>query len=233
MNDRAVEVWPRLYARIAGVLYLLVIAGGIFAEVFVRARLVVHGDAIATAHNIQAHALLYRLGFFVELLYCVCNVPLILILYHLFKVANKNVALMMLIFGFLANAIEIVSLLADFMPLILFQEGHNLGALTAEQLNAAAYLSVQVFEHGFAISLVFFGFDCLTMAYLIVGSRFLPRTIGVLLAIEGFGYLMNSFALFLAPALQTRILPYFTVTAIAEVALCLSYIPRIPGDISA
>ena len=221
MTDRVTQAWPRLYARIAGALYLIVIVGGIFAEIFVRGRLVVHGDAAATAHNIQAHELLYRLGFVVEVFYCVCNVPLILILYNLFKVVNKNVALMMVFFAFVVDAIESVCLLAHFAPLLLLGAGHYLTAFTAEQLQAAAYLSVQLFEHGFAICLVFFGFDCLTMAYLIVHSKFLPRLIGVLLAIEGLGYLINSFSLFIAPALQARIFPYFTPTAIAEVALCL------------
>jgi hypothetical protein len=65
-TGRVTEAWPRLYARIAGALYLIVIVGGIFAEIFVRGRLVVHGDAAATAHNIQAHELLYRLGFVVK-----------------------------------------------------------------------------------------------------------------------------------------------------------------------
>jgi hypothetical protein len=221
MTDRVTEAWPRLYARIAGGLYLIVIVGGIFAEIFVRGRLVIHGNAAATAHNIQAHELLYRLGFVVEVLYCVCNIPLMLILYNLFKVVNKNVALMMVFFGLVANAIESVSLLAHLAPLVLLGGGHYLSAFSAEQLQAAVYLSVQLFEHGFAICLVFFGFDCLTMAYLIVYSKFLPRLIGVLLAIEGLGYLINSFSLFLAPALQARIFPYFTATAIAEVALCL------------
>jgi Domain of unknown function (DUF4386) len=221
MTDRVTEAWPRLYARIAGGLYLIVIVGGIFAEIFVRGRLVIHGNAAATAHNIQAHELLYRLGFVVEVFYCVCNIPLTLILYNLFKVINKNVALMMVFFGLVANAIESVSLLAHLAPLVLLGGGHYLSAFTAEQLQAAVYLSIQLFEHGFAICLVFFGFDCLTMAYLIVYSKFLPRLIGVLLAIEGLGYLINSFSLFLAPALQARIFPYFTTTAIAEVALCL------------
>ena len=189
MTDRIAQAQPRLYARAAGALYLIVIVGGTFAEMFVRGRPVVHGDAAATAHNIQAHELLYRLGFVVELFYCVCNVPLILSLYKLFKVVNKNVALMMVFFGFVTNAIESVGLLAHFAPLLLLGSGHDLSAFTAEQLQAAAYLSVQMFEHGFAICLVFFGFDCLTMAYLIVHSKFLPRLIGVLLAIEGLGYL--------------------------------------------
>ncbi len=98
MTDRVTEAWPQLYARIAGGLYLIVIVGGIFAEIFVRGRLVVHGDAAATAQNIQAHELLYRLGFVVEVLYCACNIPLAVIFYNLFKVVNKNVALMMVFF---------------------------------------------------------------------------------------------------------------------------------------
>jgi hypothetical protein len=212
---------PRLYARIAGFLYLIVIVGGAFAELFVRGRLVVHGDAAATAHNILAHQLLYRLGFAVELFYCVCNVPITVIFYNLFKVVNRNVALLMVILDLVVNTIESVSLLAHFAPLLLLDGGHHLTAFTTEQLQAAAYVSLELFEHGFAIALVFFGFDCFTMAYLIVRSKFLPRVIGVLLAIEGLGYLVNSSALFLAPALQVRIFPYFAATAIAEVALCL------------
>jgi hypothetical protein len=121
-KDRVTEAWPQLYARIAGGLYLIVIVGGIFAELFVRGRLVVHGDAAATAHNIQTHELLYRLGFVVEVFYCACNIPLALIFYKLFMV-NKNVALMMLFFDLVSNTIESVSLLAHFAPLVLFLGG--------------------------------------------------------------------------------------------------------------
>jgi Domain of unknown function (DUF4386) len=90
-----------------------------------------------------------------------------------------------------------------------------LNAFTTEQSQAAAYWSIQLFEGGFAISLVFFGFDCLTMAYLIVRSTFFPRLIGVLLAIEGAGYLINSFALFLAPALPGEPLRAKSVTYVS------------------
>jgi len=220
--ERIAETSPALEARVAGFLYLIVIVGGIFAEVFVRGRLVVHGDAAATAHNIVTHELLYRLGFAVEVFYCAfCNVPILLIFYNLFKVVNKNVALLMVFFDLVTTAIESISMLAHFAPLVFLGGGHYLSAFTAEQLQASAYMSLQLFEHGFAISLVFFGLDCLVTAYLIVRSTFLPRILGVLLAIEGLGYLINSFAAFLAPALQARIFPYFMVTGIGEVALCL------------
>jgi Domain of unknown function (DUF4386) len=222
MSKRTAEMAPQIQARIAGVLYLIVIAGGLFAELFVRGRLVVHGDAAATAHNIIAHQTLYRWGFAVEIFYCVCNVPMTVIFYNLFKVVNRNLTLMMVVLDVVVNTIESVSVLAHIAPLLLLSPGGStLRAFTMAQLQAGAYLSLELFEHGFAICLVFFGFDCLVMANLIYKSTFLPRVIGVLLAIEGVGYLVNSFSLFLAPDLQARIFPYFVPTALAEVALCL------------
>jgi hypothetical protein len=225
ITNRAIDTSPRFQvsslARIAGFLYLIVIVAGAFAEIFVRGRLVVHGDAAATAHNILTHQLLYRSGFAAELFLCACNVPLIFIVYYLFKVVNKKVALMMAFFSLTGNAIESVSLLAHFAPLVLLGDGHYLKAFTAEQLQAAAYISLELFEYGFAICLAFFGLDIFSSAYLIIRSTFFPRIIGVLLAIEGVGYLINSFTLFLAPVLEARIFPYFMVTGIAEVAFCL------------
>jgi hypothetical protein len=221
VTGRIAEASPSLMARIAGLLYLIVIVGGIFAEIFVRGRLVVHGDAAATAHNIVTHELLYRLGFGAEIFYCACNVPLTLIFYALFKVVNKNVAWLVVFFSLVGTAVESVSLLAHFAPLILLGSGHDLSAFTAEQLGAAAYISLQLFEFGFAICLVFFGFYCLSLAYLIFRSTFFPRIIGALLVIEGLLYLINSFANFLAPGIAARIFPYLAASAVAEISLCL------------
>jgi Domain of unknown function (DUF4386) len=105
---------PRLQARIAGFLYLIIIAGGIFAEFIVRGRLVVSGDAAATAHNILAHEMLYRLGFAAELFYCACAVPLTLLFYWLFKVVSKSAALLVAFFSLVGTAVESVSLLGHF-----------------------------------------------------------------------------------------------------------------------
>jgi Domain of unknown function (DUF4386) len=221
MLKRIAEESPRFKARIAGFLYLIVIVGGIFAEIFVRGRLVVEGNATATAHNILTHEMLYRWGFAVEIFYCVCVVPLALIFYDLFKVVNKKVALLDLLLGLTGNVIESVSLLAFFAPLVLLGGGRYLSAFTTDQLQAASYLSLKLFEYGFAICLVFFGFDCLMMAYLIIRSTFFPRVIGVLLAIEGLCYLINSFANFLAPQFAARFFPVLAASAIAEISLCL------------
>jgi len=218
---RISELSPKFMARIAGFLYLIVIVFGAFAELGVRAKLVVPGDPAATAQNIMAHQTLYRLGFTAEVFYLACNVPIVVIFYNLFKVVNRNVALLDAIFGLVSTAVEAVRLLAHYAPIAILGGASYLSAFTPAQLQAASYLSLQLFEGGFAICLVFFGFDCFAMAFLIIHSTFFPRIIGVALAIEGVGYLVNSFTLFLAPAWQTRIFPFFTLTALAEIALAL------------
>ncbi|WP_213804430.1 DUF4386 domain-containing protein [Granulicella sp. dw_53] len=220
MIERIEGMSPRLKARVAGLLYLIVIAGGIFAELFVRGQLVVHGDAAATAHNIMTHELLYRLGFAVEIFYCACNVPLVLLFYDLFKVVNRSVAVLVVFFSLVGTAIESVSLLGHFAPLLLLGGGHSLNGFTAEQLQSLSYVSLQLFERGFAIALVFFGFYCLLFGYLIFRSTFFPRVIGVLLALEGVCYLINSFANFVAPAFAARFFSYLMVFGLAEVLLC-------------
>lgn len=212
---------PRLKARIAGVLYLIVISGGIFAEIFVRGRLIVPGDPAATVHNIMVHELLYRLGFAVEIFYCACNVPLTLIFYELFKVVNVGFARMVVFFALVGTAIESTSLLLHFAPLIFLSGGPSFIAMNADQLQVLAYASLQVFERGFAVGLVFFGFYCLSLGYLIFRSTFFPRVIGVLLAIQGLCYLINSFATSLVPEFAAKFFSYLEISAIAEVSLCL------------
>src|SRR6266516_3021201 len=97
---------PRQLARIAGALYLINIVLGAFATAIVPAIVVVSGDAAATAHNIQTHELLYRLGLVAHLVVTVTNVPLALIFYELFKVVNRRLALLDAFFILVATAIE-------------------------------------------------------------------------------------------------------------------------------
>jgi hypothetical protein len=212
---------PTLQARIAGGFYLINIATGIFAILFVRGALFVSGDAATTAANIMAHQMRFRLGFVAEIITCLTSLPISVIFYYLFRVVNKKLALMMIFFDLVVTAIEATVLVNHFAPLLILQVGPYASAFKLDQLQAQAYLSLQLQDIGLAISLAFFGFDCLLTGYLIYKSTFLPRILGVLLAIEGIGYLINSFTLFIAPALQARIFPYFVATGLAELALAL------------
>ena len=105
MQDSTAYFSPKAHARIGGVLYLIIIAAGLFAEAFVRSRLIVPTDAAATANNILAHETLFRLGIAADLSTFVCAIPVTVILYGLLKPVNKNLALLMLLFNLAQDAI--------------------------------------------------------------------------------------------------------------------------------
>lgn len=218
---RLLDMPPQLAARIAGFLYLLIIAGGIFAQVFVRERLIAAGDASATADQLLQHAVLYRLGFGVHLGYLLCALVLAVILYDMLRRVSASVALLALSFDLVAIAVEGVHLLHHLAPLLLLTDS-GLAGLEPGQLHAMAYAQARLFGYGFGISLVFFGAFCIVAGLLIHRSGFLPRVLGVMMVIAGFCYLINSFALFLAPALASLLFPYILMPCLlAELSLAL------------
>jgi hypothetical protein len=222
MTERTAEASPRLMARIAGGLYLIVIVGGFFAEGYVPAALVVPGNAAATTHNILAHELLYRWGIVAHVIILPCNILLAVIFYDVFKVVNRRLALLAVFFTLVGTAIEGANLLPQFAPLILLEGGHPLSVFNADQGQALANSSLELQAIGFNITLVFFvGYD-LSLGYLIFRSTFLPRILGVLLAIGGLCYLTYSFATFLAPGFASHLVPYIQVpSGVAELSLTL------------
>jgi hypothetical protein len=225
-TTRLADMPPQKAARIAGALYLIIIAGGVFAEVLVRQQVFVFGDPAATARNILEHELRYRLGFATHLFYLACALPLALILYDLFKRVDGTFAKLALLFNLAAITIESVNLLNHFAPLHLLT-AKGLSAFSDQQLQALAYTSLRLFASGFGVSLVFFGFFCLLAGRLIFRSGFLPRTLGVLMAVAGLCYLINSFSVFIAPGFAARLFPYILLPSlIAELALALWLLVR-------
>jgi hypothetical protein len=209
---------PRLKARIAGALYLIPFLG--FAEA-VRSNLVVDGDPAATATNILAHESLFRLAFAADLVGLVCYIAVTVLLYDLLKPVNRTLALLAAFLSVAASTIQSVILLAHMAPLFLLSGARYLTAFTGHQLQAMAYVSLELHGVGYNIDLVFFGVFCVLVGYLIFASTFMPRIVGVLVILAGLSYLINSFAQFLAPAFADRIYPYVLFPAFGEVVLAL------------
>ena len=197
--ERIAGASPRDLARIAGGLYLIIIVGGFFAIGFVPAALVVPGDAASTAHNILAHELLYRFGIATHIIILLCNIPLAVIFYDLFKVVSRRLSLLVVFFTLVATAIEGANVLNQFAPLTLLGGGHYLSVFNAAQLQALAYLPLDSQTISYDIQQIVYACYLLTAGYLIFRSTFLPRILGVLLAIGGLCYLVYSFANILAP----------------------------------
>lgn len=213
--DSVADTAPRRLARMAGALYLINIVLGAFAIGIVPAIIAVGPDAAATAQNIQNHELLYRLGLAAHVVVTVTNVPLAVIFYDLFKVVNRRLALLDASFILVATAIEATGLLHQFAPLVLLSSGASASALAYAPGGALSGID-------YSIHTVFFGFDILCAAYLVLRSTFLPRTIGVLLAIDGVAYLLYAFADFLAPGFAASLVPLIQLPALlCEGAFCL------------
>jgi uncharacterized protein DUF4386 len=208
MVEQIAGASPRLRARIAGALWLIIIVAASFAELFVRGRMVVNGDAAATATNILAHEPLYRLGAAAVLIYLLCDTAVALILYELLKPVSRSLSLLASFFRLAMVAILGANLLNLFAPLVLLKGAPLLTAFKADQLQALALVSLKLYTELFLIALLFFGFHCLLIGYLIYRSTFLPRIVGALMAIAGLCYLTHSFANVLSPALAARLFTY-------------------------
>src|SRR5260370_5149754 len=120
MMERIADASPRFKARIAGGFYLLIFVAAPFAEFFVRGRLVVYGDAAATATNILAHQSLFRLGFVAELVTIVCDTIVALIFYDLFKPVCRGLSLLAAVFMLILVPVMAVDLPNYFPPVLLF-----------------------------------------------------------------------------------------------------------------
>jgi hypothetical protein len=221
ITKRITEASPQVYARIGGVLYLIIIVIGFCSEFFVRDKLVVSGNVTATANNIQASESLWRISIAGELILLVCSVALTLILYVLLRPVNQNLALLGVFFNIVEFPIEAVSKLFLFAALFLSGNADYLKAFEPHQLHALVKISLKLHDYGFGIDLVFFGFACLLYGYLLFRSGYFPKTLGVLMAIAGLSYLTNSFTLILAPANAGRIFRILVLALIGELSLCL------------
>jgi hypothetical protein len=208
-------------ARVGGLLYLIIIVAGIFTEIFVRDKLIVSGDATATANNIMASPFMWRIGIACDIIMHVCDVPLMVILYVLLKPVNKYLALLAMVFTLTQSAVMVASKLSLLMPLFLAANTEYLKAFELNQVHALTYLSIKMDGYGFGIGLIFFGFACLVNGYLLFRSGYFPKALGVMMQIAGICYLINSFVLILAPHLADMMFPSILLPSfIAETSFC-------------
>jgi len=170
----------RLRARITGILYLITILAGLFAQGFVHGKLVVSGDAAATASNILAHKGLYQAGFAIFLIEMASQIATTALLYTLLKPAGPTIALVAAFLGLAGCVIKTVARLFFAAPLFILGGASYLGAFGREELQALALLSLQFENRGAEMALAFFGFYAPLNGYLVFRSTYLPRFLGVM-----------------------------------------------------
>ena len=222
MTDRTVESSPQLYARIGGALYLIIIVIGLFGEMFVRDKLIVSGDATATAKNIMASESLWRFHIAAELFLLICAIVLLMILFVLLRPVSRELTLLALFFNLVSIGLEAAATMYLVVALFPLGDAAYLKAFSPEQLYAMAYLPLKSHGYGFSVSLLFFGCFCAVIGRVIYKSGFLPRAIGALMQIAGLCYLTDGFALILAPTFANRLVPAILLPPfVGEASLCL------------
>src|SRR5512144_1322208 len=149
--NTAVEMRPQTYARIGGVLYLIIIVIGVLGQAFVRDALIVGGDAAATASNIAASQTLWRFSVAGEIAYLAAAVALGLILYVLLRPVSRDMALLGVFFNLIAIAVEVVARSHLLAALALVGNAATLKGFEPQQLHALAYLSLRMHDTVFGL----------------------------------------------------------------------------------
>jgi hypothetical protein len=194
------------YARIAGVLFLVSLVAGGFGEAYVPSKIVVSGDAAATAANFKTYDFLFRLGFASFLIESLCDIALALILYALLKPVNKQLSLLAAFFGLVGTTLFAAAELFFFLPTFILSEPAWLISFSSDQLNQLVLLSLRFFSFGVAISSLYYGMGWLMRGYLMFRSRYLPKFLGVLMAIGGLGFVVQGFARVFVPRFPSGLL---------------------------
>ena len=196
----------RTYAKIAGVLFLVTMFAGGFGEFYVPSTLIVSGDAAATASNIRTFDTMFRLGFASYLIEAVCDIGLTWVLYLLLRPVRRDLALLAAFFGLVSTATFAGAELFFFAASFILGGASYLTTFSPPQIESLAYLSVRYYAVGSGVFMIFYGIGAIIRGYLIFRSEFLPKFIGVLLAIAGAGFVIRNLLLVIAPRYAYEIL---------------------------
>lgn len=219
MTARTADLSPSTTARITGVLYLLIIVLGIFAEAGTRARVIVADDPGATAAMVAGSVGLLQLGFLADSIVFLCDAAVAVFLYVLLRPVHRTWAMVAAAFRMTQTAVLALNLLDQHAALLLLT-GPEYAAIDTTTRDALAYLMLDRHAHGYDLGLLFFGVHCLIIGVLIARSAILPRALGWLLVGASVVYVAGSYVHFLAPAWSARIVPVYAIALVAEVGLC-------------
>src|SRR6266404_1257581 len=191
-------------ARIAGATYLSMVITGPFSLIYVPSKLIVRGNAAATADNILAHETMFRLAILADLFGSVIFICLAIALYRLLSGVNKTWAGLMVAFALVSAAVGFLNALNNIAALTLFRGAAFLAVFDKPQRDALGMLFVRLHSQGILIDEIFWGLWLFPFGLLVFRSGFLPRFIGVWLMINCFGWVVLSItALFFPPYYET------------------------------
>lgn len=187
------------YTRYAGIAMLLSIVFGGIGEGFLPGKIIVSGDATATAANIAAHPTLFRMVFATYLVEGFCDIILCVMWYIILKPVNRNVALISAFIGVVSMITFAIAEGSYWASSIIVKDTAGMSAFTPEQRNALAMLALRISSMIATLFIAFYGTACMIRGYLIMQSGYLPKALGVLLIIGGTGFVLRSVTYIVVP----------------------------------
>lgn len=208
------------HARIAGFWYLAMGVTAPFGLLYVPSKLIVRGDAVATADHLRASESLLRLGIGSELIHQAIAVFLVLALFRLFRNVNELMAWHLVCLGALVSVpIMFVNVLNEIAALILVQRPDFLAVFDQTQLDALAYLFMRLHGQGITVASVFWGLWLFPFGILVMRSGFIPRVLGILLLIAGAGYFVSSLTSLALPQFEPFVDPVASILVFGEIPI--------------
>jgi hypothetical protein len=205
-------------ARTAGILYVIIIACGLFAEIGVRSRLIESGDPAATARNIIDSPMLFRAGLGADIVMFLADVAIAVVLYQVLRPLNRTLAMLAAAFRMTQTAVIGLNLLNMLQAVRVLDDADYLDSFGTDRTDALALLYLDAHRYGYILGLAFFGVSTIIIGYLALSSRQMPRPLGVLLVLAGTGYLVDTFSFFLIPGYDGSASPIVLAPAlVAEV----------------
>jgi hypothetical protein len=205
-------------ARITGALYLTFIIASVLADALGHIGI---SEAQQLYQTIVTNIGSFRLGLVVALISAFLFLATAWGLYVLLRPINQNLALLFLLLNTVGVAIQCASILPLMSAMLLGDPASYMQTYSSEQLEALAYLSINVYKTGFVTAQLFFGTWLFPLGYLIYKSKFLPRFLGVLIMLDGIAVLIWFLQAILLPAYPAISYPGLVMSFIAEVGLGL------------
>jgi hypothetical protein len=166
---------PGGIARAVGVMYVLTMASALFGPFYVRAGLVVAGDAATTAAQIMAAQGLFRAGILSDLLTSVGCVVLAWALHELLRPVNRRLATLALGWRWMEISMLSVSALCGVVVLALLGDGAHLQGLPAAHLQVLAFSALRLQGAIYNVGLLFFGLGSGLFSVLLLRTTYVPQ----------------------------------------------------------
>jgi uncharacterized protein DUF4386 len=208
-------------ARIAGAVYLSMVITAPFSLIYVPGKLIVRGNAAATAENILGHETMFRLSILGDLVGQVIFICLAIALYRLLSGVNKTWAGLMVAFVLVSAAVGFLDTLNNIAALVLFRGGEFLTVFDKAQRDALGMLFIRLHSQGILIDEIFWGLWLFPFGLLVFRSGFLPRFLGVWLMINCFGYVALSATALFFPDYYEAAFRYSQPVLFGELAIML------------